>query len=82
MKYNATQLEGKDEPAKFSSSVLGKYFVELEPGNYQAKEASRESNTQFELLHFSRTENIDCNIVNLVSNLESKTYPVNLEYGF
>ena len=54
MKYNVTQLEGKNEPVKFSSSVLGNYFLELEPGNYQAEEASCESDTQFDLLQFSR----------------------------
>ena len=39
MKHNVTQLEGNNEPIKFSSSVLGNYFLELEPGNYQAEEA-------------------------------------------
>ena len=34
MKYNVTQLEGKNEPVNFSHSVLGNYFIELEPGNY------------------------------------------------
>ena len=79
MKHNVTQLEGKNEPIKFSSSVLGNYFIELEPRNYQAEEAGHESNTQSELLNFSLTDNIDCNIVNLVSNLESNTNPVDLE---
>ena len=69
MKHNVTQLEGKNEPVNFSHSVLGDYFIELEPGNYQAEEASSESDTQSELLQFSWTDNIDCNIVNLVSNL-------------
>ena len=32
MKYNVTQLEGKNGPIK---SVLGNYFIELEPRNYQ-----------------------------------------------
>ena len=58
------------------------YFIELEPGNYQAEEASNESDTQSELLHFSRTDNIDYNIVNLVSNLESNFNLVNLEDRF
>ena len=31
MKNNVTQLEGKNEPV---NSVLGNYFIELEPGNY------------------------------------------------
>ena len=43
MKYNVTQLEGKNEPVNFSHSVLGDYFLELEPGNYQAGEANSES---------------------------------------
>ena len=29
MKYNVTQLEGKNEPVNFSHSVLGNYFIEL-----------------------------------------------------
>ena len=37
MKYNVTQLEGKNEPV---NSVLGNYFIELEPGNYQDEEAN------------------------------------------
>ena len=37
MKYNVTHLEGKNEPI---NSVLGNYFIELEPRNYQAEEAS------------------------------------------
>ena len=43
MKYNVTQLEGKNEPVNFSHSVLGNYFIELEPGNYQAEEANNGS---------------------------------------
>ena len=82
MKHKVTQLEGKNEPINFSYSVLGNYFIELELGNYQAEEASRESDTQSELLHFSRTDNIDCNIFNLVSNLESNTNPIDLEDRF
>ena len=52
MKYNVTQLEGKNEPVNFLHSFLGIYFIELEPGNYQAEEASNESDTQYELFHF------------------------------
>ena len=29
MKHNVTQLEGKNEPINFSSSVLGNYFIEI-----------------------------------------------------
>ena len=69
MKYNVTQLEGKNELVNFSSSVLGNYFLELKPRNYHAEEASCESNTQSHLLQFSRVDDIDCNIVNLMTNL-------------
>ena len=65
MKHNVTQLEGKNEPINFTYSVLVNYFLELEHGNYQAEESSHELDTQSELLHFSRTDDIDCNIVNL-----------------
>ena len=54
MKYNVTQLEGKNEPVNFPSSVLGNYYLELKLGNYQDEEASCESDTQFDLLQFSR----------------------------
>ena len=47
MKYNVTQLEGKNEPM---NSVLGNYFIELEPGNYQAEEASSIPDTQLDHL--------------------------------
>ena len=40
MKYNVTQLEGKNEPLNFSHSVLGNYFIELEPGSYQVEKAN------------------------------------------
>ena len=42
MKYNVTQLNEKNVPV---DSVLGNYFLELEPGNYQAEEASDTSDT-------------------------------------
>ena len=47
-------------------SVLGNYFIELEPGKYQAKEASSTPDTQPDLLRFSRADEIDCKIVDLV----------------
>ena len=50
MKYNVTQLEGKN---KTVNSVLGNYFIELEPGNYQAEEASSILDIQPNLLRFS-----------------------------
>ena len=51
--HNVMQLEGKNEPVNFSHPVLGNYFIELEPGNYQAKEFDNRSDTQRDLLHFS-----------------------------
>ena len=66
MKYNVTQLEGKNEPV---NSVLGNYFIELEPGNYQAKEASSTPDTHPDLLQFSWADEIDCKIVDLVSDV-------------
>ena len=66
MKYNVTQLEGKNE---LVNSVLGNYFIELEPRNYLAEEASSTPDTQLDLLRFSRADEIDCEIVDLVSNV-------------
>ena len=63
MKYNVTQLEGKNEPV---NSVLGNYFIELEPGNYQAEEASSTPDTQPDLLRFSWADEIDCIIIDVV----------------
>ena len=53
MNHNVMQLEEKKKTINFSHSVLGNYFIELDPGNYQAKEASNELDTQFEILQFS-----------------------------
>ena len=69
MKYNITQLEGKNEPVNFSYSVFGNQFLELELGNYRAKQVSQESDRQSDLLQFSRANDIDCNIVNIVTNI-------------
>ena len=68
MKYNVTQLDEKNEPV---DSVLGNYFIELEPGNYQAEEASNTSDTQPDLLRFSQADEVDCNIVNLAVGVDS-----------
>ena len=70
MKYNITQLEDKNEPV---DSVLGNYFTELEPGNYQAEEASYMSDAQLDLLRFSQADEIDCKIVNLAVEVDSST---------
>ena len=64
MKHNVTQLEGKNEPV---NSVLGNYFIELELGNYQVEESSGTPDTQPNLLRFSRADEFDCKIVDLVS---------------
>ena len=47
--------------------MLGNYFIELESGNYQAEEASSIPDIQPDLLWFSWADEIDCNIVYLVS---------------
>ena len=72
MKHNTTQLEGKNE---LVNSVLGNYFLELEPGNYKAKEAIDTSNTHLDLLQFSRSYKMDCNIVELVSDVDRVQIP-------
>ena len=46
-------------------SVLGNYFIEIEPWNYQAEEASDTSAAQPDLLQFSQSDEIDCKIVEL-----------------
>ena len=66
MKYNVTRLEEKNEPVNY---VLGNYFIELEPGNYQTEEASNIPDTQPNLLQFLQADEIDCNIVDLVSDV-------------
>ena len=53
MKYNVTQFKEKNKPV---DSVLGNYFIELEPGNYQVEEASETSDAQPDLLWFSQAD--------------------------
>ena len=48
---------------------MGNYFIELELGNYQAEEASSIPDTQPDLLCFSRVDEIDYKIVDLVSDV-------------
>ena len=67
MKHNVTQFEGKNEPV---DSVLGNYFIELEPGNYQAEEANDTSDAQYDLLRFSQADAIDCKIVDLAIDVD------------
>ena len=82
MKHNVTQLEGKHEPVNFLSSVLGNHFLELELRNYQAKSVSHESDTQSDLLQFSWDEDIDCNIVDLVTKVGDVANQVDLDDMF
>ena len=74
MKHNVTQLEEKNEPVNY---VLGNHLIELELGNYQAKEASSISDTQPDLLRFSWDDEIDCKIADVVFYLS----PVELDNG-
>ena len=76
MKHNVTQLEGKNEQV---NSVLGNYFLELELGNYQAEESSDTLDTHPDLLQFSCTDNIDCNIVELLAYVVSSSNSVGVE---
>ena len=76
MKHNVTQLEGKNEPV---NSVLGNYFVEPEPRNYQDEEASDISDIQPNIFQFSQANKIDCNIVDLVSDVVSSSNSVGVE---
>ena len=78
MKHNVTQLEGKNEPV---NSVLGNYFIEIEPRNYQAEEAIDTPNTQPDLLWFSRADKIDCKVVDLVLDIAFNSRPVELDNG-
>ena len=73
MKHNVTQFEGKNEPV---DSILGNYFVELEPWNYQAKEASDTSDAQHDLLRFSQADEIDCKIVDLAIEVDANSCTV------
>ena len=57
--------------------LLGNHLIELKPGDYQ--EASNISDTQPDLLRFSRDDEIDCNIVDLVSHVASDSNSVGVE---
>ena len=78
MKHNVTQLEEKNE---LVNSMLGNYFIELEPGNYQAEEANNISDTQPDLLRFSRADEIDCKIIDLVSDVIFNSISVEPDNG-
>ena len=73
MKHNVTQFEEKNE---LVDSVLGNYFIELEPGNYQAEEASDTSDTQPNLFQFSQADEIDCKIVDLAVEVDVNSHTV------
>ena len=82
MRHNVTQLEGKNEPVNFLHLVLGNYFIELEPGNYQAEESYNGSDTQPNLPKFPWANKVECNIVSLVSDVESSNSSVDLADNF
>ena len=63
------------------NSVLGNYLIELEPGNYQAEEASSTPDTQPDLLQFSWADEIDCKIVDLDSDVVFYSSLVVLDNG-
>ena len=79
MKHNVTQLEEKNEPVNF---VLGNHLIELEPGDYQVEEASSTSNTQPDLLRFSRADEFDCKIVDLVLDVVFDSSTVEVDSFF
>ena len=62
--------------------MLGNYFIELEPGNYQAKEVDNRSDTQRDILHFSQADKVECNIVSLVLDVENSNCSVDLADKF
>ena len=76
MKHNVTQLEDKNE---LVNSILGNYFIELEPGNYQEEEASITLDTQPDLLQFSQADEIDCKIVDLALDVDSDSDTVKID---
>ena len=59
--------------------MLGNYFIELEPGDYQAEEANNISDTQPDLLQFSRADEIDYKIVDLVPDVACSVNTVEVD---
>ena len=55
-----------EERNELVNSMLGNHLIELELGDYQEEEASNTSDTQPNILRFSRADEIDCKIVNVV----------------
>ena len=78
MKHNGTQFEEKNEPV---DSIVGNYFIELEPGNYQAEEASDTSDAQPDLLQFSQADEINCKIVDLAVEVDVNSHTVVVIFG-
>ena len=70
-----------DIPQAYRSILSRDQFAKLE-GLFAIELSHTKLDTQSELFQFSRTHNIDCNIVNLVSDLESNTSYVELEDKF
>ena len=66
MKDTITKLEEEKESMNF---VLGNYLIELKPGKFALEAVSNISDTQLDLLRFSRADEIDCKIVVSVSDL-------------
>ena len=63
------------------NSVLGNYFIELEPRNYQAEETSSLFDAQPDLLRFSWADETDCKIVDLVLDAVFNSSSVELDNG-
>ena len=59
--------------------MLGNYFIELEPRNYQVEESSSIPDIHPDLLQFSWADEFDCNIVDLVSDVVSNSNSVGVE---
>ena len=70
-----------DIPQAYRLILSRDWFAKLE-GLFSIEWSHIESDTQSELLQFSWTHNIDCNMVNLVLDLESNTSYVELEDKF
>ena len=57
-------------------SVLENYFIELEPGNYQAEEANSTSDAQPDLLQFSQANEINYKIVDLDVDVDINSHTI------
>ena len=63
MKHTVTKLEERNESI---NSVLGNYLIELELGHSASEEANNLSDTQPDLLQYSRADKIDCKSLDVV----------------